>query len=1283
MSALAAAAKAPAFAIPAMQGKAPPRARADSRFLPPLASLAAIPAQPAVQRKCGGCAAEEKEELPVRARLEVGPVGDRYEREADAIAGKVMAIGEGDISIAAPAVQRAFGDAPEENEESEESAVQPRLEAGPGGDRHEREADAIAAEAMSAAPAVQRACSACAASDDEPRARRIPDEEESFSGAAEEPEDRVRARRAPAADGPETIAASHGDLTGGGAPLPAATRGFFEARMGRDLSGVRVHEGGAAQSLNSSIAARAFTYRNHVWLGGGERASPSFTMAHELAHVMQQTAPGPIGPQRREEASAASASVRRKPSPFWLPLNVGVGAAAKGQHEAIHNGAQKRVREKNADILTEVPIPGANRKVISTDKCGFADLYSAKPIGSKIPVPGVEAVLSKSPAAAAAATPAAAPASQPAVPPTGAPASQPAAAAPVYTLNNFTQASSKASCGDRIGANLQSGKGPVIHENVRAPKLSSSGALIGMADAPEDIKVGEVKPAHDLKYRGAGDTQVDNYLAGLKTAIAETNKVAAARGQTKTWKGNPTRLDIPAKNLPQGWAHDGTGGGDWPIKSCKIRAYDMVTKTVKPKGKSKAKPKTYTGPQAKDVKQGRPVNDPIRGRWVFAQDPPGGGLYVYSLVPNPDDLKTALGRRSTSAEFKDLVKSIDAIHKPLITPPEVPKVKKRPLAGAASPARPAVRREVKDTFSAKAWDAARVGRKDMPDESKDNLLDRYDAGVDNETREGIMEAAGMVQWLRDNPNVPETSYPSPTSFAGITEDAKDLKSLAFWTSIKAKPLGFLREKFGGGFTFAYRKAIEFRENIKKKFSEKKDKDFLGSKKGTIYKAISKILAVVVPRIAAPFVRSMFNTIVDCGISGFKAKLHELIKGTPIDDLFIMAEKIDAQIHEMAADVEAYFTNLVTDTFGPIKDKFEAFIGETKFLLDVAGMVQEMAKAARVGSCVAGLISAPETVGIGAVVGCGAALGDYILSKFGLSPVEYFIAMTLESCDSQNFIGRGIAAMNFLKSLSQQAGVAIIKKAKEILGKLPGGEFAGKPFGQHAAELFCDPSGMTFPSLDYTDVNCKDTPGFRKSKTGDYVIPDGVVRFKAGDPKGPEKKHMGWDGSEKDEAPWPPPDKPPAPPAAPASTGTGTGAGAGSGGVKAEMPDSLAEGHIVNPVAATINLEIRGGFSATHKYDGKKYFPAALIGTDQDLVHYGPLPVNIYVIDVIDTKPGYRIRFKFLLKKSSENLVLTDGQTGKRFEIFDSAGEFNLKLRGVNSEKPAEPPKEKKEKKKKK
>ncbi|MEA3065845.1 MAG: hypothetical protein QOJ27_2297, partial [Sphingomonadales bacterium] len=277
-------AKASALATQALPAPPLVQRRSGAGFVPPVASLAAVPALPVVQRTCEACGEEEREETAVQPRLEVGPVGDRFEREADSIAGRVMAMRGADVSAAAPMVQRA--------------------------------------------------CAACSASPDEPHARRLSDDEadselddemdldlddemgldldDEMGLDLEDDDEAVRARHASSGGGPETIRASHHELTEGGSPLTDATQSFFEPRMGRDLSDVRVHQGVVAEALNTSILARAFTYRNHVWLGAGESAGPSFTMAHELAHVMQQTAPGPVGGR---SASVAPSTIQRQLRP--------------------------------------------------------------------------------------------------------------------------------------------------------------------------------------------------------------------------------------------------------------------------------------------------------------------------------------------------------------------------------------------------------------------------------------------------------------------------------------------------------------------------------------------------------------------------------------------------------------------------------------------------------------------------------------------------------------------------------------------------------------------------------------------------------------------------------------------------------------------------------------------------------------------------------------------------------------------------------------------------------
>lgn len=80
---------------------------------------------------------------------------------------------------------------------------------------------------------------------------------------------------------------------GSGRPLPRSVRAFMEPRFGKDFSAVRIHDAPDDRRAASRIGARAFTHRDHIWMGPGESVDDRRLIAHELTHVVQQTAPGP------------------------------------------------------------------------------------------------------------------------------------------------------------------------------------------------------------------------------------------------------------------------------------------------------------------------------------------------------------------------------------------------------------------------------------------------------------------------------------------------------------------------------------------------------------------------------------------------------------------------------------------------------------------------------------------------------------------------------------------------------------------------------------------------------------------------------------------------------------------------------------------------------------------------------------------------------------------------------------------------------------------------------
>jgi hypothetical protein len=79
---------------------------------------------------------------------------------------------------------------------------------------------------------------------------------------------------------------------GGGQSLDSGVRRHMEGAFGADFSGVRVHTGAQANTLNHSLSARAFTTGQDIFFREGAYQPGSTVgrelLAHELTHVVQQ-----------------------------------------------------------------------------------------------------------------------------------------------------------------------------------------------------------------------------------------------------------------------------------------------------------------------------------------------------------------------------------------------------------------------------------------------------------------------------------------------------------------------------------------------------------------------------------------------------------------------------------------------------------------------------------------------------------------------------------------------------------------------------------------------------------------------------------------------------------------------------------------------------------------------------------------------------------------------------------------------------------------------------------
>ena len=219
-----------------------------------------------LQRAVGNQAIQRLTNSPfIQAKLQISAPEDESEQEADRVADTVMRMPEGEI--VAPKAKAPVPVAVREDDEEEKSLV-------------------------------QRACDKC--------------EEES-----EEMVQRESGTHATTLKVTNSVAADINAMNGGGSPLPATTRAFFEPRFGADFSQVRVHMDSHAASTANSIQAKAFTVGTNIAFGPGQYAPESGEgkqlLAHELTHVVQQN--GSKVQRARSQAPPIATSVARAITP--------------------------------------------------------------------------------------------------------------------------------------------------------------------------------------------------------------------------------------------------------------------------------------------------------------------------------------------------------------------------------------------------------------------------------------------------------------------------------------------------------------------------------------------------------------------------------------------------------------------------------------------------------------------------------------------------------------------------------------------------------------------------------------------------------------------------------------------------------------------------------------------------------------------------------------------------------------------------------------------------------
>ncbi|MCC6453438.1 MAG: DUF4157 domain-containing protein [Caldilineaceae bacterium] len=208
--------------------------------------------------------------------------------------------------------------------------LQPKLMVGPAKDHYEEEADRVAAKVLSQPQVSSPAPSSKVNRKEEdeamqrvPLAKSITSLSSTASSAAKSPTTTLHRKT----DQPQDTAAGFAldreqenkiRSSTGGNPLPDATRTFMESRFGTDFSGVRIHTGSESNQLNRKIDARAFTHRNHIYLGANGSVNDKRLLAHELTHVVQQGAAGNMPAGVTVQRAPKLGVIQRKGLGSWI-----------------------------------------------------------------------------------------------------------------------------------------------------------------------------------------------------------------------------------------------------------------------------------------------------------------------------------------------------------------------------------------------------------------------------------------------------------------------------------------------------------------------------------------------------------------------------------------------------------------------------------------------------------------------------------------------------------------------------------------------------------------------------------------------------------------------------------------------------------------------------------------------------------------------------------------------------------------------------------------------------
>ena len=737
---------------------------------------------------------------------------------------------------------------------------------------------------------VQRLCAACQQNDEEPSIDFLQRHAASPQSEADP--------GAELADAAPQRGKVHEAIQGsGGNPLPVATRHFFESRFNRDFSAVRVHIGPTANDLCRRLDAHAFTHGNHVWLGDGISSAPSFVMAHELAHVVQQTQPKALDRLRGGVLAQLQSPPGVRRLPFWVPISGKKGKPMTGSE--LHKELLEAIGGKKK-VEIEAPVPNATRSGHGLGLQGFADLYRAS---SRVGV--------------------------------------------------YFNARQGLGVGDSEGnerythpaKTKKAGSDP-------KPVATRGGGIDKIGDGPKTVELGELKPAAKTEL-AKGDTQLGHYEKGFKDAAELTNAWSDSRKSKDPTAPKPKWSLASVTRLPEGDVQisprhdpaDATTGTD------RLLALADIDENAPRTGQSEAQSK-YTVRRAYTPKTY--LGEEIRGKLYM--EPFGNGLWMY--YARPTNFEAALNLpRFRREEVQGLMVVAGAVQDEVIGTlkrgPEQVQTLRRAVSpvGRLMPALVRIRRKakkakLKDHFDQKAYDKWSKRQtllgKEIRSEDKTKTTQQTFKRLEFLELASTAEGALDAKVKNKGTGFPKTDdlklkIETGSGTSKVTKNTgldRVFDWLERWTSKPYKVLGKFRQIFGSGFVTAVNKFSAIKEKISTKvqdFFKKRTK----TKKtaGLLVKALGRALKQVVDLI----VPQTMHLLTEAIGNGLRKKVEALFQDTFVETAIGKFEGWIESIKNYAAQAEAKIEKVKED-----------FVKEFKWVDDIVDQVAWFARIVKAG-----------------------------------------------------------------------------------------------------------------------------------------------------------------------------------------------------------------------------------------------------------------------------------------------------------------------------------------------